>query len=41
MASAAWSGPPAFLAADELIGRICAAFDCPHTAHLAMAQEVA
>jgi transposase len=31
--------PARLLTADELIDRVCAASDCPHEAHLSMAQE--
>jgi transposase len=33
--------PARLLSADELIGRVCAAFDCPHDDHLAIPQKVA
>ena len=33
--------PARLLPASELIERVCAAFDCPHEAHLSMAQEAA
>jgi hypothetical protein len=33
--------PARLLSANELIDRVCAAFDCPHEAHLSVAQEAA
>lgn len=33
--------PARLLPTQELIDRVCAAFDCPHEAHLAIPQEVA
>ena len=33
--------PARLLSADELIGRVCAAFGCPHDDHLAIPQKVA
>ena len=33
--------PARLLSAHELIERVCAAFDCPHDAHLTLAQEAA
>jgi DDE superfamily endonuclease len=33
--------PARLLSADELIRRVCAAFDCPHDDHLAIPQQVA
>ena len=33
--------PARLLPADELIERVCAAFDCPHHEHLAIPQQVA
>ena len=33
--------PARLLPASELIDRVCAAFDCPHDTHLAIAQKVA
>lgn len=33
--------PAQLLSAQEVIDRMCAAFDCPHEAHLAISKEVA